>query len=257
VAEQGPAIADRTLIFALLGAEAVSQVGNTMTIVARPWFVLQTTGSAAKTGLVMAALVLGSVLPAVVGGPLVYRLGFKHTSVFADLASVATVASVPLLYLAGILTFWQLLVLVFVLSSINTQGDTARYALLPALARRGAMSIERANAADRAVVRVGALVGPLVAGVLIALVGAVNVLFVEAATFSASATLVALGVSARAGAGRRSRQQTNGAMRPTWRSACPPPRAAARRWRPKPGVATSPSFSRVCASCVLTSLHAC
>ncbi len=80
MAEQGPAIADRTPIFALLAAEAVSQVGNMMTVVAGPWFVLQTTGSAAKTGLVGAALVLGSVVPAVVGGPLVDRLGFKRPS---------------------------------------------------------------------------------------------------------------------------------------------------------------------------------
>ncbi len=50
--EQGPAIADRAPIFALFSAEAVSQVGNTMTIVAGPWFVFQTTGSATKTGLV-------------------------------------------------------------------------------------------------------------------------------------------------------------------------------------------------------------
>jgi predicted MFS family arabinose efflux permease len=119
-----------------------------MTVVAGPWFVLETTGSAAKTGLVSAALVL-----------------------------------------------------VFVLSSFNTQGDTARYALVPALARIGAMSIERANAADRAVVRIGSLVGPLLAGVLIALIGATNVLFVDAVTFLTSATLVALGVPARAGRG--------------------------------------------------------
>ena len=32
--EQGPAIADRTPIFALFGANAVSQVGNLMTAVA-------------------------------------------------------------------------------------------------------------------------------------------------------------------------------------------------------------------------------
>ena len=87
--EQGPAIADRTPIFALLSAEAVSQVGNMMTVVAGPWFVLQTTWSAAKTGLVSAALVLGSAVPTVVGGPLVDRIGFKRASVFADLAFLA------------------------------------------------------------------------------------------------------------------------------------------------------------------------
>jgi hypothetical protein len=48
VTEQGPAIAHRTPIFALLGANGVSQVGNTVFIVAIPWFVLETTGSAAR-----------------------------------------------------------------------------------------------------------------------------------------------------------------------------------------------------------------
>jgi MFS family permease len=85
--EQGPAVADRTPIFALLGANAISQVGNMMTTVAVPWFVLQTTGSAAKTGLTAAAIGVGPVLPSILVGPLVDRLGFKRTSVLADLAS--------------------------------------------------------------------------------------------------------------------------------------------------------------------------
>ena len=45
-----------------------------MTVTAGPWFVLETTGSAAKAGLVSAALVLGSVLPAVVRGALVRQM---------------------------------------------------------------------------------------------------------------------------------------------------------------------------------------
>jgi hypothetical protein len=43
--------------------------------------------------------------------------------VLADLACAAIVAAVPLLYLADVFSFWQLLVLVFVLSCINTPGS--------------------------------------------------------------------------------------------------------------------------------------
>jgi MFS family permease len=179
---------------ALLGAEGISQIGNTMTIVAGPWFVLQTTGSAARTGIVGAALAIGAVVPALLGGPLVDRLGFKRASVFADLTCAGLIAAVPLLHLAGALEFWHLLVLVFLLSSVNSQGDTARFALVPFLARRAVMPIERVNAADRAVVRLGQVAGPLVAAGLIVAIGAVNVLFVDAATFSLSAILVAIGV---------------------------------------------------------------
>jgi predicted MFS family arabinose efflux permease len=200
VAEQGPAIADRIPIFALLGANGISQVGNTVLIVAVPWFVLETTGSAARTGLTAAAIGVGAVVPVVLGGPLVDRLGFKRASVLTDFASGATVAAIPLLYLAGLLAFWQLLVLVFLLSSLNTNGDSARFSLIPALARRATMPIERANSADRAITRLGPLVGAPLAGVLIALVGASNVLFVDAATFAVSAALVALGVPSAASA---------------------------------------------------------
>ncbi len=62
MSEQGPAIADRTPIFSLLGANGVSQVGNMMLTVAIPWFVLETTGSAAKVGLTVAALGVGAAL---------------------------------------------------------------------------------------------------------------------------------------------------------------------------------------------------
>jgi predicted MFS family arabinose efflux permease len=128
-ARQEP-VADRRGISSLLTAEGVGQIGNMMAIVALPWFVLETTGSAARTGIVSGALALGAVIPAVLGGPLVDRLGFKRSSVLADLASAAVVAAVPLLHLAGVLQFWQLVVLVFVLSSLNAQGGQSYLAEL-------------------------------------------------------------------------------------------------------------------------------
>ena len=99
---------------------------------------------------------------------MVDRIGPKRASIAADVTSAVIVASIPTLQLLGILRFWELLVLVFLLSSVNTQGDTARSALVPGLARMAGMSRERANAADRSVVRIGALVGPVLGGILAA-----------------------------------------------------------------------------------------
>jgi hypothetical protein len=47
---QGSPDRNPTPIYALLGASTISELGNVLTFVAVPWFVLQTTGSAAKTG---------------------------------------------------------------------------------------------------------------------------------------------------------------------------------------------------------------
>ncbi|MBA2345985.1 MAG: MFS transporter [Rubrobacter sp.] len=187
---------ERLPIFALLLANAVSVVGNAMTAVAVPWFVLQTTGSAAKTGLTGAVMALGAVLAAFFGGSIVDRLGFKQTSITADLMSGATVALIPLLYAAGYLPFWQLLVLVFLGAVLDAPGMSARDAMIPDLARSARMRLERANSLDASVPRLAQFLGPPLAGVLIVFLGATGVLWLDAATFAVSAAIVTVAVPA-------------------------------------------------------------
>jgi MFS family permease len=167
-----------------------------MTSVAVPWLVLETTGSPAAVGLTGAAIAIGAVVPSLLGGPIVDRLGQRRTSIGADLVCGATVAIIPILQLAGMLQFWAILLFVFILSGFNAQGDTGRFGLIPALASRAAMPLERSNAADRGIARGGQLFGPLLAGVLIPFIGPSNVLLADAVTFAASAALVAFGVPA-------------------------------------------------------------
>jgi MFS family permease len=177
-------------MLALLGANAVSETGNVLAFVAIPWFVLQTTGSAAKTGLVGGAFLLAAVVAGVVGGPVVDRLGFKRASIVADLAGAVTVALIPLLYHTTGLAFWQLLVLVFLGGFLDAPGHTARQSLVPDLAGRARMRIERANAAFQGIQHASFLLGPPLAGVLIAVFTPSNVLWIDAATFVVSAALV-------------------------------------------------------------------
>ena len=42
-------------LLAQLGANVISQIGNALTFIAIPWFVLTTTGSASQTGITVAA----------------------------------------------------------------------------------------------------------------------------------------------------------------------------------------------------------
>ena len=184
--------AERAPVLALLAANAISQVGNAMTALALPWYVLETTGNAAAVGLAGAAVTFGGTITSVLGGPVVDRLGFRRSSVVGDLLCAVAVGAVPALHLAGFLPFPLLVLLVFLMSSINTQGDTARFAMVPSLAARAEITMERANAADRAINRLGQIAGPVTAGVLIAVLGAINVLWVNAATYIVSALLVGL-----------------------------------------------------------------
>jgi MFS family permease len=193
---------DRLGMPALVAATTISNIGNGITALAIPWFVLVTTGSAARTGIAGALTLLAYVVSGILGGALVDRLGYKRASIFADLLSGITVALIPTLYLLDVLAFWHILVLIFLGAIFDSPGHAARTALVPVLARRAGMPLERANAA----MQIGGqssqtLLGPLSAGLLIGLLGAANVLFVDAATFAVSIIIVGLLVRVSATSG--------------------------------------------------------
>ena len=73
-----------------------------------PWFVLQSSGSAAKAKIVAFCTLLPAVLAALVGGPVIDRIGRRRVSVASDLPCAVAVAAIPLLQFAGILQFWML-----------------------------------------------------------------------------------------------------------------------------------------------------
>ncbi|MCX4471588.1 MFS transporter [Micromonospora sp. NBC_01655] len=179
-------------LYAVLTAHGVSLAGNSMTYLAVPWFVLETTGSATQTGIAAAASFLPILLSMTFGGVLVDRIGYRRASVIADLFGAAMVALIPLLHIAGMLTFPTLLALVFLGAAFDVPGNAAREALLPALAQRSGMSIERASSVLEVVERGARMAGAPLAGVLIALIGPVNVLLVDAGTFVLAALIVAV-----------------------------------------------------------------
>src|SRR3954466_15036880 len=88
----------RAPLVAFLVANVVSICGTRVSAIAIPWFVLVTTGSPLKTGLVALAEMAPLVLSKALGGPLIDRVGPRRISVPADTASAALVAAIPLLH---------------------------------------------------------------------------------------------------------------------------------------------------------------
>ena len=179
-------------LYSLFTANAISLVGNVFTMIAIPWFVLQTTGSATKTGITGFFNILPVVLAGFLGGTIVDRLGYKRTSIISDLASGVTTALVPILYLTIGLQFWQLMVLVFLGAFLDTPGSTARAALLPELAEQAGMPIERVTSLTHVIERGARMVGAPLAGLLIGIMGTANVLWLDAASFFISAGIIGI-----------------------------------------------------------------
>ncbi|HET6595096.1 MAG TPA: MFS transporter [Anaerolineales bacterium] len=177
-------------LYSLFIANAISLVGNVFSLIAIPWFVLQTTGSATQTGVTGFFTILPVVLAGFFGGTLIDRLGYRRTSVISDLASGLTTALIPLLYATVGLEFWQLIVLVFLGALLDAPGGTARAALLPELAEQAGMPIERVTSLVHVIERGARLVGAPLAGFLIGIMGTANVLWLDAASFVVSAAII-------------------------------------------------------------------
>lgn len=182
---------DRTPLYGWLTSDAVSIGGTRISMIALPWFVLVTTGSPTKTGLVALAEMLPLVLMKVLGGPIIDHLGARRVAISCDLGSVVAVGAIPLLHQAGHLTFPGFLALVAVAGALRGPGDAAKYALVPALVARGGVSTERATGLHAAVERTASMVGAAGAGVLIAAIGPANAILVDALSFGLSAVVLA------------------------------------------------------------------
>ena len=179
----------------LLVAQTVSICGTRMSMVALPWFVLVTTGSALRTGVVAFAEMLPYVVVSVAASPLTDRFGPRRTSIVCDIGSALAVGAIPLLHMAGALNFGGLLGLVVVAGALRGPGDNAKHVLLPSVAESAGVPLERATALYDGVNRVAGLVGAPLAGVLIGVFGAADVLLIDAATFLVAAALIAAGVT--------------------------------------------------------------
>ncbi|WP_037319613.1 MFS transporter [Amycolatopsis orientalis] len=180
----------RVPLGALVAAAGISSAGVMTTLIAIPWFVLQTTGSGTKTGLVTAAEVLGLMVAALLGGPIVDRVGTRRASVCADLLTTVTVLLIPLAVSTTGLGLPGLIVLSFVMGVSRGPADTAKQVLLAGVAELGGIRMSRGASAVEAAMRTGRMVGGPAAGALIALIGPIPVLFVDAGALLLSAALV-------------------------------------------------------------------
>jgi len=182
--------ARRSPLYALYTSNVVSAVGDVLMFMAVPWFVLQTTGSVVQTGLAAFFSTAAVAASALLGAPVVDRLGFRRASVASDLASAICVGLIPLLYETVGLPFWALLVLVFLAGLLTTPGATARAAMVPDLADLAHVRMERATAAADGASRLSRFIGAPLAGLLIVFIGSGNLLWIDAASFAFSALVI-------------------------------------------------------------------
>ncbi|MFF4659036.1 MFS transporter [Streptomyces sp. NPDC001381] len=195
MSSRGTGVAGRARLRPLAGiltALLVAQSGTRISAIAIPWFVLVTTGSATQTGLVAFCEMGPYVAIKAFTGPLVDRVGPRRISWVADVVSAAVALLIPLLHAGGMLSFGVLLALVAVIGAVRSPGDLAKDVMIPEAAERSQVPLERATGLEGVVERLSGTVGPAVGGALVALVGPMAGLGVNAACFVLGSLVVAV-----------------------------------------------------------------
>jgi MFS family permease len=182
-------IRNRALL-GVLARDVVSLTGSQMTLLALPWFVLTTTGSPARMAIVFAVESASMAVFGFLGGNVAARLGPRRTMLVADACRAPLVALIPLLHALDALSFPLIVAIAAATSAFVTHSFAAKTSLVPELVGEDERVLAEANALLQGAQRITIFLGPALAGVLIAAIGATNVLLLDALSFAVGFLIV-------------------------------------------------------------------
>jgi MFS family permease len=171
------------LFAAMWGAQFVSNVGSWMQTVAAQWLMLTLTSSAVYVTLVQTAASLPIVLFAVVAGTIGDLVDRRRFLLVTQAVMLVAAAALGLLAVAGLVTPWVLLALIFAVGTGQALTSPTWQTLQPELVTPA----ERAQAISLGAVNqnLARAVGPAIGGLLLAATSAGPVFLANAATFLA------------------------------------------------------------------------
>lgn len=170
--------------------QAVSQLGGSFTTFALPLLVFKLTGSATNLALTTAAEFVPYLLFGLLLGAVVDRFDRKRLMLGSDIAQALVIAVIPVLAIGGLLRVEDIYAVTFVQSTLGIIFNCGEFAAIPSLV--GERELVTANARIMATNNVGQILGPALAGALVAFVPVADLLFVDAGSFLVSSGCLAL-----------------------------------------------------------------
>jgi MFS family permease len=170
----------RDLRILVLG-ELISVLGTQLTTVAVPYQVYQLTHSSLDVGLVSMTQLLPLVAGSLLGGSVVDALDRRRLLMLAQLLMACCSAGLAVNADLGT-SLWPLFVLPALAAGFSGLDNAGRSAIVPNLVRRS--EVPTANAIFQSLFQFGLVVGPAVAGLLLAGAGVRFVYWVDVASFA-------------------------------------------------------------------------
>lgn len=169
--------------------QSLSVLGDRVAFVAVPFAVLSVGGSASDVGLVAAAGLVPMLLFTLVGGVWADRFRRHRIMLVSDLVRFAVQGLIAVLLLTGVAEVPHLVVLMIVFGTADAFFMPASTGLMPLVV--GPDQLREANALRGFVQSSGLVLGPALAGGLVALSGPGGALALDALTFAVSAVFLA------------------------------------------------------------------
>jgi MFS family permease len=160
----------------------ISQAGEWMTLVALNWAVLEFTGSALYLGLINACRMVPAFLLSVPAGVLADRSDRRKLLILLQAGTMLSTFCVGYL-LAADSPFWPLAVVVTLRSVLMAMIIPVRNALIPNLVPES--QVASAVAVDSGVRNISRIVGPAIAGTLLAVMEVADVFWISACSIVA------------------------------------------------------------------------
>ena len=152
-----------------VGGQLISLIGTWMQTVAESWLVYRLTGSSLLLGMVGFTSQIPVFLLAPIGGIAADRISRRRIVIATQSVSMAVAATLGLLTLTGTIKVWQVMVLAGLLGVVNAFDIPARQAFLVEMV--GKEDLMNAIALNSSVFNGARVVGPGMAGLLVAVVG--------------------------------------------------------------------------------------
>jgi MFS family permease len=170
-------------------AATVSIFGSLITRIALPLLAILTLGAGAIEVAVLRSVDLAATfLVALVAGAWVDRLRRRPVLIWADLGRAMLLATIPIAFALGVLTFWQLLVVAALEAVLTSFFDAADNAFLPTVVERE--RLVEANSALAASGSMAEFAGFGLSGILVQLLTGPVTIAINAVTYVVSAVLL-------------------------------------------------------------------
>lgn len=151
----------------LFGGSSVSRLGDQFTLVALPWLVLKLTGNPAALGIVLAVMAFPRAAFMLIGGAVVDRMSPRRVLLGSRAVNCACIVILAVLVLTGAVHMWVVYLLALGIGLSTAFAYPAGTAILPQLVEP--QQLRAANALFMGMQQLSLIVGPVLAGFVIAL----------------------------------------------------------------------------------------